>query len=174
MFLNLLVEVILILIITCGSYYGYRRGFFAMAIKPAKSVVRVGASISLCLPLGENLVEPILSPIIKRNLSSPVANILSKTFSILLAFFAVSVFFAFMLSIASGVIDLCINRGVLGRINEIVGMICATAISFFIAWIFITIFDYLTITEPFSGSRLVKEFCGGPIYKLLKAISPFS
>ncbi len=60
MLLNLVFDVILILLLVLGSYFGYTRGFFRMVARPMRLVLCFGISIALCRPFGESLVAPLI------------------------------------------------------------------------------------------------------------------
>lgn len=60
MLLNLVFDVILILLLVLGSYFGYTRGFFRMVARPMRLVLCFGISIAFCRPLGESLIAPLI------------------------------------------------------------------------------------------------------------------
>lgn len=60
MLLNLFFDVILIIILVLGSYFGYTRGFFRMVARPMRLVLCFGISIALCRPFGKSLIAPLI------------------------------------------------------------------------------------------------------------------
>ena len=66
MFLNLLIEVILIAIIVGGTSFGYRKGLFKMVAAPARTLVCLVTSFLFGRPVGKYFLSPILSVPIKR------------------------------------------------------------------------------------------------------------
>ena len=70
MFLDLLIDLILILILLFGSYFGYTRGLFRLAAKPLRLVTCLWISSSFCQSIGEG----ILFPLVKQ----PFSNILKS------------------------------------------------------------------------------------------------
>ncbi len=66
MFLKILMEILLLLILVGGSYYGIIKGFFKMAAAPLKLVAGLVFSFSLCKVVGKFVIAPIIQ--------SPVTN----------------------------------------------------------------------------------------------------
>lgn len=60
MLLNLFFDVILVLILVLGSYFGYTRGFFRMVARPMRIVLCFGLAFAFCRPLGESLIAPLI------------------------------------------------------------------------------------------------------------------
>ncbi len=60
MFFNVLIDLILILILVIGSYYGYTRGLFLMLARPMRFVICYAFALSLCRPVGACLIEPMI------------------------------------------------------------------------------------------------------------------
>ena len=66
MLLNLLFDVILILILVLGSYFGYTRGFFRMVARPMRLVLCLCLSIAFCRPIGESIIAPLIEAPIRN------------------------------------------------------------------------------------------------------------
>lgn len=60
MFLSLLLEVILLTVIVGGSFYGYKKGLFRMAAGPIRTALCLVISLSLCDPVGEAVIAPLI------------------------------------------------------------------------------------------------------------------
>ena len=60
MLLGVLLEVVLIGILVIGSYYGFKMGFFSIAIKPIKILFGITFALSLCNMFGTHIVAPII------------------------------------------------------------------------------------------------------------------
>ncbi len=66
MFLKILMDILLLIILVGGSYYGIIKGFFKMAAAPLKIVAGLIFSFSLCKVVGKFVIAPIIQ--------SPVTN----------------------------------------------------------------------------------------------------
>ena len=65
MFLNLFVDVVLITIIVAASCYGYKKGLFGIVARFTRTFVCLAVSISVCDPIAELIIAPILRVPIK-------------------------------------------------------------------------------------------------------------
>lgn len=171
MFLNLLVDIILLTIIIAGSYYGYRKGLLAIAFKPAKALLRVILTLSLCIPFGETFIAPIVSANMSIELPEVVFSLVVKVVATVLGFILLFVIFGVVLSIFSELLELLVSSGILGRINGIVGLVVASAASLIVAWGFASITSEIIAAGLLDGSDLVNDFDGGPIFNLLTKAS---
>ena len=70
MFLNVLLDVILILILVGGSYYGYTRGLFRILARPMRFILCLLLSLSLCRVVGEAIIAPLIE--------APITNYISE------------------------------------------------------------------------------------------------
>lgn len=172
MFLKLFVEIILLTIIFGGSYYGYKKGFFALAVKPVKALLRLGTSVFFCVPLGELLISPIISPIIKKKIPVFLSTYIENVVSAGISFLIILVCSGFIFSLVSSLLDSCVSVGILGRINALFGLAFAAVCSIILAWIFVALTDIALALDFFADSRFVMEFDGGLFYKILKYTSP--
>ncbi len=173
MFLTVFVEVALLAIIIGGATYGYRKGFFALVVKPVKLAVRFGASLLLSIPLGNAVIISFISPMLSRKFSGDFADIVISIASIALACLIIYFFSGIALSTLTSVIDSCIKLGLIGKINGIVGFAIMLLISIMCSWIFVSLSDHIFSLDVFSDSRLVAEFEGGLLYEIIKKTSPF-
>ncbi len=65
MFLDLLIDVILLAIIVGGSCVGYRKGLFKIVAGPIKNIICLLTALSLCDIVGESVIAPLISTPIK-------------------------------------------------------------------------------------------------------------
>ncbi len=70
MLLELLLDVIIILILVLGSYFGYTRGFFRMVARPMRLVLCLAVSLGFCRAAGESLILPLVE--------GPITNYISE------------------------------------------------------------------------------------------------
>lgn len=61
MFLNVIFDLVLILILVLGSYYGYSRGLFRMLARPVRLLFCFVFAFSLCRITGEMFIVPIIN-----------------------------------------------------------------------------------------------------------------
>ena len=171
MFLNLLIEVMLITILVGGAYFGYKRGFFRIAAKPARLVLCVMLSFSFCKVVGSQIVIPFIIARVDegiRDFASPLVSAVSTAIAFLLLFMLTRLILSFVMSLASRFFD----TGIIGRINRAVGFVIAGLLSLIVAMCFASLVNYLLDTSIFDNSDLAREFSGGPLYRLLLMISP--
>ena len=171
MFLNFLLDVILLTILLGGAYCGYQSGFFRMAAKPTRLVLSILLSFSLCRCLGNFLVMPAINARLGdeiRAFALPAVRALSTLIAFVLLLLLSRIVLSFAISIASRFFD----SGIIGRINRSLGVILAGGIALVLAICFASIADYLFSLEAAENSDIVKEFSGGIIYRLLLMISP--
>nr|MBE6545484.1 hypothetical protein [Oscillospiraceae bacterium] len=171
MFLTVFFEVILLAILIGGSYYGYNKGFFVLAIRPAKAVLRVGAAFCFCVPLGEAVILPLVAPLLYGRLPSGITSYVAGIISAGVAFLVILVLSGVLLSVLFSVLNYCASSGLIGRVNSLFGLIFAGIISVVTACFFVIIADIAMSLEPAQDSRLVKEFSGGPLYSFFSSIS---
>ena len=69
MFLNLLIDLILVLILVIGSYYGYTRGLFRMLARPMRFALCLAVAFWLCRPIGEAIISPLIEVPIESYIS---------------------------------------------------------------------------------------------------------
>ena len=63
MFINILIDIILLSMIIGGFIYGYKKGFLKMTLVPAKRLLCFVASFSYSGIVGSNIVSPIIKSI---------------------------------------------------------------------------------------------------------------
>lgn len=173
MFLTVFVEVILLSILIGGSYYGYCKGFFCLAVKPARAVLRIGAAFCFCVPLGDAIITPIISELLYGRLPSKAVSAIAGILSVGAAFLLILVLSGVLLSILFSILNYCVEAGVIGRVNRLFGLVFAGAISVLSAWLFVALTDAAMALEPVRDSRLVQEFSAGPLYRFFYSISRF-
>ena len=216
MFLNLLLDVILLTVLIGGSYYGYKQGFFRMAAGAVRGALCLLISFSLCDRVGTTLVSPLIRGPIRRYLldflrertfaaettldripmvmriagvvfgvdsdNSPilltaeaVVNALGEPTTTLIArvvaFILLFIFLKYILRLLVFLADSFLALGIIGKLNRLLGGAVSVCIAFFGAWVFTSAVEYLFHLKIFTDSRLVNDFDGGPIYRLIKEFS---
>ena len=101
-------------------------------------------------------------------LAAPVVRIISVIIAFVFLYLISKLAFTVLFAIINAVFD----SGVLGVPNKILGCIFSTAFAFIIAWGLTTVFDFAIHTSVFNNVAWMKEFIGGPIYKLFKNLNP--
>ena len=86
MFLNLLLDIILLTVLIGGACYGYKRGLFRFAAGALRGVICFFLSISLCDYIGKNFISPLIgAPItnylldfFEKNITAEVDGIVNR------------------------------------------------------------------------------------------------
>ena len=170
MVLNIILDVILIAIIAGGSRYGYNKGLFKMAEKPARLLLCMALSFALSGIVGSQFVAPIILSQIDSIPEAlfPAVNAVSSTLAFALLFYFFKIIISFILSLVSRIFD----EGLIGMINRALGFALAGVIALLIAMCFASLTDYLIMQGLLSDFQLISDFSGGPLYKLLVFLSP--
>lgn len=171
MFLNLLIEVIIITILVGGAYYGYKRGFFRMAAKPARLALCIALSFSLCRIVGSNVLAPIISSRLNERLQV-LATSAVRAASTVIAFALLFILTRLALSVVLSLAAKFLDCGIIGKINRALGFILAGLLAFVAAMCFASLADYLLGQAIFDNSDLAGNFSGGLLYRFLLMISP--
>ena len=106
--------------------------------------------------------------ILAERLTSPAVILIS----VIIAFVILLVAFKYLIRFITLLINFVFDSGVLGKINRILGVILAGALSFCAAWAFVSVLDFLFHAPIFDTSDVIRTFEGGPLYQLFNMISP--
>ena len=211
MFLDLLIEIILLAVIVGGLLFGYRRGFFGLISGWARRVLCFILSLSLCDWLGNFFKPMVYNPIrrlsynslkqgsdrllstldgilpvladvkgpatnelditdIIETMADGVADSLSTLISRVLGFVLLLLLSGLLVKLLIYLADSFLNVGPLGTINRLIGAAVSTLGAVLIAAMLASSAEYVFGLEAFKNSRLVAEFDGGQIYRILKLI----
>ena len=208
MFLDLLIEIILLAVIVGGLLLGYRRGFFGLISGWARRVFCFILSLSLCDWLGNFFKPMVYNPIrrlsynslkqgsdrllstldgilpvladvkgpatneldIIETMADGVAGSLSTLISRVLGFVLLLLLSGLLVKLLIYLADSFLNVGPLGIINRLIGAAVSTLGAVLIAAMLASLAEYVFGLEAFKNSRLVAEFDGGQIYRILKLI----
>lgn len=171
MFLNILIEVVLLAIVLGGAYYGYNKGLFKMTAGPVKLLLCLAVSFAFSRAVGGYIVFPIIISCIEEGISSfayPVISVISIVSSFLILF----LMSRGLLSIIISLINSLLDEGIIGKVNKAIGFILAGVIASLGAMLLASLMEYVLLHEAFNDSDLLKDFSGGPIYRLFTVISP--
>ena len=171
MFLNIFLEVILLTIIVGGSYYGYSKGFFKIAARPARILLCLALSFTFSRVVGSIYIAPVISSRINEGvaeLASSAINGISTVIAFLLLFLIIRFLLSIVISLIEGIFD----NGIIGKINKALGVILAGVISLLFAMSFASLAEYILNSESFRSSNLLINFTGGPLYRLFIFFSP--
>jgi hypothetical protein len=122
--------------------------------------------------VGEEVLMPSLINSFDFRLSEafmPFVKTLSTIVAFILLFLLVRLALSLAVSIAGSIFD----KGIIGRINKSLGFVLIGSISFVLALIIVPIIDVLFQQEQLSASPLVRDFSGGPAYRILYLLTPF-
>ena len=167
MLIEILVDLILLGIIVLGGYYGYKKGFFSIALKPFKTIVRIVVAYWLCKSVGE-FVFPIFNRLLSGKIPDFLLIFVARIFSTIFAFISIYILFGFLLSVLSYVINNFFTKGFIGRINSVMGLLLAGLISLVVARILATLSDHILSIDEVRKYEVIGDFNGGPIYEILK------
>ena len=105
-----------------------------------------------------------------RSLSEPFIDLISRA----VAFIIVFIFLKLSIKLITYLADSFLDHGIIGILNHISGAVISVFVSVLFAIVITTIVDYLFRTDIFSGSRLVRDFDGGPLYRLINKLNPLT
>ena len=112
-------------------------------------------------------IEEYVSLLVSE-LAQPVVHIFAIIVSFVLLYFALRL----LLTLLFALINLLLNRGLIGVVNKILGCVFTTLFAVIIAWAFVSVFDYALNLPFLSDKEWAMNFDGGYIYKFFKSISP--
>ena len=139
------------------------------ALEELPTLLKIGAAVfNVELESLSSLSSAEILEILAERLTSPAVILISvaAAFVILLFVFKYSIRFITIL------INFVFDGGVLGKINRMLGVVLAGALSFFAAWTFVSVLDFLFHAPIFDTSDAIRTFEGGPLYRLFNMISP--
>ena len=102
------------------------------------------------------------------SLTAPAVLLISSVIAFILLFLISKLLFSLAVSVVNSVFEI----GVLSRINRVMGLIVAAFMSFFAAWAFVSLIDFVLHLSIFDSVDAVRQFDGGRLYRLFKNISP--
>lgn len=209
MFLDLLVDVILLAVIIGGCVFGYRTGFFRLVSSYVRGVLCLILSLSLCKGVGDRLLLPMIyapirdlaygylregrdglassidrllpafsdlsvSPsdfsdpsgieVMADGIAGLASTALSRAFAFILIFALSRLAFRFFISLVDGIAGI----GPIGTVNRLLGATLCSVCAFSVALVIASAIDYAFGLDGLVNSRLVSEFEGGPIYRILR------
>ena len=97
----------------------------------------------------------------------PLSGILSRIIAFVILFTLAAIISRLIIHLVNFVLD----RGILGKINSILGVLLSGAISILIAWGFVSLFDCIIHLDFLGRITLLDDFVGGPIYRLFRESS---
>ena len=171
MLINILVDLAIILTVLLGFMYGYKRGLFLMTAGPARRLLCFALSFSYSGVVGSRIVAPILKRLIDirdNQITKSIVNGLSTVIAFVLLFLLTKVILSFTFYLIGRILD----SGLIGIVNNGVGMALSGMIAFGLSVCLVSVMDYLYSNDYFSDVLLMNSFSGGPLYRLLKLINP--
>ena len=171
MFLNIVLDVILVAILIGGSGYGYNKGLFKMTAGPVRLFLCIVVSLTYCSAVGSNFIAPILQNTFK-NSGTPILNTVVGIISTAVAFGILFLLIKTAISFLVSLINRLLEKGIVGKINSGLGFVFAGSIAFLTAISITTFSQYLIKQYFFLDIEAVSDFSGGPLYKFFTLISP--
>ena len=189
MLLSVVIEIVLFAIVIGGSWYGYWKGLLSLALIPCKRIICLTLSMLFCKNIGKLIFEPIISDSLSNRINRSLANdnefipaflpveefadqstsrISTKVANLLspvLAFALIFILSGILLSAVVAVLNTLFEKGFIGRINKIFGLLCATIISVAVAYFFAVTFNYILEFGVLGGVNDTESFSGGPLYR---------
>ncbi len=119
--------------------------------------------VGLCAFGGDESFEWTLDGIMET-VTMPVSTFVSRV----IAFVILLILSGLILNLAVSLADRLLDRGFVGRINAILGVLLSGCISAVSAWCFVSVVDYFLLLDIFS----VGEFSGGALFRFFREVSP--
>ena len=167
MFLNIFIDLIILVILYIGSDYGYSRGLFKLVAAPGQILLSTFLSFSFSEVSGEKIIAPFVFSRFEENtigFIDPLVNVLSFAIAFVVLFLASKILIKFLIYVLSGFLE----KGFFGKINCAFGCLLTGVISIIVAMFFSSLIEFLSVSDI-----LFTDFFGGPIFRLLAEISPF-
>ena len=116
--------------------------------------------------LGNNTEEILASAV--ESLAIPIVNIISTLVAFVLLFIILKLLFSLLFSVANSVF----GKGFFGVFNKVLGCITSGLLAVFVAWAFVSVFEYVIHFPAIVNTPAVSKFTGGFIYTLFKQYNP--
>ena len=95
-----------------------------------------------------------------------------KLFAMILAFFALYVFFKLFLGLIIKLLDRIFSIGAIGVVNSALGLIFGAAFAFVIAWLLVVLIGYIISIPKIAEVEWIKNFNGWFIYDFFESFTP--
>ena len=139
------------------------------AIVELPTLLKIGAAVfNVQLDSLSSLSSEEMLELLAEKLTSPAIMLLS----VAIAFVILLIVFRYLFRFATLLINFVLDGGLLGKINRILGVVLAGALSFCAAWAFVSVLDFIFHAPIFDASDAIRTFEGGPLYRLFNRISP--
>ncbi|MBR2343413.1 MAG: CvpA family protein [Clostridia bacterium] len=102
------------------------------------------------------------------SLTEPVVAIISAVIAAILLYIVSKL----LLSLVFAIIDKAVNRGLVGKINKILGCVCGLFFALLACWGLSAVFDFVIHLPVLHDAAWVQQFSGGFIYNFFKNVSP--
>ena len=105
---------------------------------------------------------------IVSELALPFVSFISSVIAFVLLYFSLKLIFGVVLSVINTLFD----AGIIGKINRWFGMLFAILFSILALWCIVGMVDFIFHNNLFSNIPIIKNYVPGPIYKIMKSLSP--
>lgn len=127
------------------------------------TIVEYFASVSgVDLYSQESVHEAVLA------VTSPIVHFVSVIISFVLLYFVSKLVISVLFALINGIFE----NTVLSVPNRIAGAVFNAFLTFVIAWVFVSLFEFLIHTSPLSGAEWVSSFEGGYVYNFFREFTP--
>lgn len=116
--------------------------------------------------LGDS-TDDILASVVE-SLAMPIVNIIATLVAFVLLFIIFKLLFSLLLSVANSVF----GKGVFGVFNKVLGCITSGLLAIFVAWAFVSVFEYVIHFPAIVDVPALSKFTGGFIYRMFKQYNP--
>ena len=174
--LSLVVELVLLLILCLGVYFGARRGFVRIATGPIKLLLSVIAAYNLCdVVAGLCLVPAMQIPItniLVRYLGDGITDAIGERIvysaSLILSFAVIYFLSRALISVVLSISDTVLSSGLIGYANKGVGALLGFLIALIWAWLVAAGVDIAFETGALNGLGGAVDAPAGVLYRTLR------
>ena len=140
----------------------------AESVEKLPTLVKLAAALAgVDLPTLSDDADGIIASVVEA-LALPIVNIIAT----IVAFAILFIVFRFLLSLLFSVANNVFGRGVFGVFNRILGCLASGLLAVFIAWGFVSLFEYVVHFPGIVDAPIFAEFTGGSVYAFFKQYNP--
>ena len=140
------------------------------ASKDLPTLVRLAASMCgvnvqeiASVPEGASAIEAIAKAV-----TSPVVEIISLIFGLVIAYFISKLLLTFLLILINSVV----NSGIAGSVNRVLGCAFTAFLAFVVGWAFTSVFEFISNIPAIAAVDMIENFEGGPVYNFFRTFTP--
>ena len=112
---------------------------------------------------GESVIEAVADSV-----TTPVVEIMGVIFGFIIAYF----FSKMLLNVTLKFIDTIADRGLVGKINKILGCVFTLFLAFVAGWAFTSVCEFIMNIPAIASAKWVDGFTGGAVYRFFRTFTP--